>query len=85
MQSLLAETEGCQAGVKISHACSGTSVSPSSCTWMPEDVHEILPRSAGGSILEISNLLVVCRNCHNWIHANPKISKANGLLKGRYG
>lgn len=49
-----------------------------------QDVHEILPRSAGGDILDESGLLVVCRPCHLHIHAHPKKAMELGLLKSRY-
>lgn len=36
-----------------------------------EDIHEIVRRSQGGSILDIDNLLAVCRVCHTWVTENP--------------
>jgi 5-methylcytosine-specific restriction endonuclease McrA len=48
------------------------------------DVHEVLPRSAGGSILDEDNLRAVCRTCHRWIHEHPKEATASGWLVSRY-
>lgn len=48
------------------------------------DVHEMLRRSAGGSITDDANVLAVCRRCHTWIHANPAQAIALGYLKSRY-
>lgn len=50
----------------------------------PQDVHELLRRSAGGSITDESNCIAVCRVCHEWIHANPAAARKLGLLKSRY-
>lgn len=36
-----------------------------------QDIHEIVRRSQGGSILDENNLLAVCRTCHTWITENP--------------
>lgn len=37
------------------------------------DVHELLPRGRGGSILDRDNLVVLCRGCHDRItdHTAP--------------
>ena len=43
------------------------------------DVHEILRRSQGGSILEERNLLTVCRGCHRRITENPREAELLGL------
>lgn len=51
----------------------------------PADVHELMPRSAGGSITERDNCIAVCRTCHRWIHEHPAASRRLGLLKSRYG
>lgn len=53
--------------------------------WIPygienENVHHVLLRSKGGKD-ELENLLAVCRDCHSWIHNNPKAAKAEGVLK----
>jgi len=50
----------------------------------PDDVHELMPRSAGGSITERENCIAVCRLCHGWLHAHPSVSRKLGLLKSRY-
>lgn len=48
------------------------------------DVHEILARSAGGSILDEANVLAVCRTCHQWIGDHPKAALELGLRRSRY-
>src|SRR5687768_5903749 len=48
------------------------------------DVHEVLRRSAGGSILDVSNCRALCRRCHDWVHANPEQARVDGWLKSRY-
>jgi 5-methylcytosine-specific restriction endonuclease McrA len=44
------------------------------------DVHELLPRSAGGSITDPDNCIAICRACHDWIHGHPAESGVLGLL-----
>ena len=46
-----------------------------------QDVHEIVRRSQGGSILDEQNLMAVCRPCHERIGKYPKISFDLGLAK----
>ena len=38
------------------------------------DLHEIVRRSQGGSILDESNIITVCRPCHNRIGLNPSLA-----------
>lgn len=57
---------------------------PGSVLLPSVDVHEILPRSAGGSILDETNALCVCRPHHMRIHRSPTWAKERGYLKGRY-
>lgn len=45
------------------------------------DVHEIIRRSQGGSILDEDNLLAVCRPCHNRIGNHPQLAFDLGLTK----
>ena len=46
-----------------------------------QDVHEIVRRSQGGSILDESNLLCVCRPCHQRIGNNPQLAFDLGLAR----
>jgi hypothetical protein len=55
------------------------------CTGNSVDVHEILPRSAKGSILDEANLLCVCRPCHEWITLRANEAMALGLRVSRFG
>lgn len=45
------------------------------------DVHEIIRRSQGGSILDENNVLAVCRKCHNRIGSYPALAFELGLAK----
>ena len=47
-------------------------------------VHEIKTRAMGGGILDESNLLAVCGDCHTWIHTHPAEARSLGLLGSRY-
>jgi len=76
--AMLADGALCEAGPII-----GVASHAVACAKFARDVHEILPRSAGGSIVEATNLLRVCRACHRWIHTNPKAARAMGLLASR--
>jgi len=44
-----------------------------------QDVHELLRRSQGGSILDEKNLLAVCRPCHDRIGKYPQKAFELGL------
>lgn len=48
---------------------------------MSRDVHEIVRRSQGGSILDESNVLAVCRPCHVRIGNYPELAFQLGLAK----
>ena len=45
------------------------------------DIHEIIRRSQGGSILDEENLLAVCRPCHRRIGNYPQEAFDLGLAK----
>lgn len=45
------------------------------------DIHELIRRSQGGSILDEENLLAVCRECHNRIGNHPALAFELGLAK----
>lgn len=45
------------------------------------DVHELVRRSQGGSILDESNVLAVCRGCHNRIGRQPALAFDLGLAR----
>ena len=44
-----------------------------------QDIHELVNRSQGGSILDEKNLLAVCRPCHTRITQNPLEAEGLGL------
>ena len=41
-------------------------------------IHELLPRGRGGSITDESNCVVLCFNCHRWIHEHPALARKTG-------
>lgn len=45
------------------------------------DVHELIRRSQGGSILDEDNVLAVCRPCHTRIGNYPQLAFDLGLAK----
>lgn len=47
-------------------------------------VHEILSRARGGSILDESNCAALCFKCHHWITTNPKEATEQGWLKNSW-
>lgn len=49
------------------------------CTGVTDDVHHMNKR--GIHILDESTWLPTCRQCHNFIHDNPGIARAKGLLE----
>lgn len=46
-----------------------------------QDVHELVRRSQGGSILDAANVLAVCRKCHTRIGNYPQLAFDLGLAK----
>lgn len=55
------------------------------CAGSATQVHERLPRSAGGSIVLRANLVAICAVCHAWIHdKEPALAREAGLLVSRY-
>lgn len=45
------------------------------------DVHELVRRSQGGSIVDEANCIAVCRPCHTRIGDNPQLAVDLGLAK----
>ena len=45
------------------------------------DVHELVRRSQGGSILDEGNLMCVCRDCHRRIGNHPQLAFDLGLAR----
>lgn len=50
----------------------------------PVDVHELKSRARGGSILDESNLVALCRQCHDWITTHPKQATDQGWLRNSW-
>lgn len=73
---LLGERPWCEAcPVYAQHDGKVTYVRQPAC-----DIHEVVRRSQGGSILDEDNLLAVCRSCHRRIDASPALAMDLGLL-----
>lgn len=45
------------------------------------DIHEVVSRARGGSILDPRNLVALCRPCHSWITTHPAEAHAAGWSK----
>lgn len=54
------------------------------CTKPSDDVHEILTRGRGGSIVDRDNLIPLCRAHHEWVTAHPVEAEELGLVRSRY-
>jgi 5-methylcytosine-specific restriction endonuclease McrA len=48
------------------------------------EVHEILTRARGGSILDKDNCVALCHDCHSFITLNPAQGKDEGWLKNSW-
>jgi hypothetical protein len=48
------------------------------------DVHEVLSRARGGSILDEANCRTLCRACHDWITLNPAAAEAEGWSRSQF-
>ena len=49
------------------------------CSSHAVDVHELKSRARGGSILEMSNCIALCRPCHSFITQEPRWSSTWGF------
>jgi len=54
------------------------------CMLRTTEVHEILTRARGGSILDRSNCVALCHSCHAWITVHPKEAHAIGMVKSSW-
>ena len=50
------------------------------CGLYVVDVHEVLSRGRGGSILDEGNCVATCRPCHEWVGRHPALALELGLL-----
>lgn len=46
-------------------------------------VHEVVTRARGGSIIDEENCRALCSDCHGWIHDHPRLATEEGWLKRR--
>ena len=80
VRRLLEERPWCEAcPVFAAHDGKVTYVRQPAC-----DVHEKVRRSQGGSILDETNLLCVCRGCHRRIGNYPALAFELGLAESPY-
>ncbi len=45
------------------------------------DVHELVRRGQGGSTVDEDNVVALCRECHDWIGANPRLATEQGWAR----
>lgn len=50
----------------------------------PLEVHHMAGRD-GDRFLDVLTWAAVCRDCHEWIHANPAAARAQGFLSADFG
>lgn len=44
------------------------------------DMHERVLRSRGGDATDESNIILLCRECHEYVHKHPEWATANGFM-----
>ena len=49
------------------------------------EVHEVLSRARGGSILDRANCRALCHDCHRWVTEHPADAVASGWLAHSWG
>lgn len=54
------------------------------CTWKSTEVHELLSRARGGSIVEDDNVASLCHGCHGWVTTEPRLATMAGLQRSRW-
>ena len=54
------------------------------CTWKSTEVHELLSRARGGSIVEDDNVVALCHWCHRWVTTEPRLATMAGLQRSRW-
>jgi hypothetical protein len=54
------------------------------CTWQASEVHELLSRARGGSIVEDANVASLCHWCHGWTTTEPRLATMAGLQRSRW-
>lgn len=57
------------------------------CTGESTELHEPLTRArapGAETILDPANSVAICRGCHMWIHANPRLATMFGLLRSAH-
>lgn len=54
------------------------------CTWRSTEVHEMLSRARGGSIVDDSLACALCHTCHRWVTTEPRLATMAGLQRSRW-
>jgi len=50
------------------------------CAMNPsDDIHEIVSRARGGSIVDRANLAALCRGCHVFVTEHPAVAEREGF------
>lgn len=89
---LLSERQGCEGMIHLKSIVRDLSHDDQTnvvgamraCSLRATEVHEVLSRARGGSILDESNCLCLCHYCHAWTTRNPRLATMAGLLKSRW-
>lgn len=65
--------------------CQGCSVTPvgTNPARTFTDMHEVLTRGRGGSPVDPDNILLLCRQCHQWVTEHEHAARELGLVRGR--
>lgn len=71
--------------VRAGWRCEAPAYGAPGVCWGPCDPHEPLTRARGGSIVDPSNIVIVCRFHHSYLHDNPAWAVSVGLLRSSWG
>ncbi len=47
------------------------------------DGHELRSRGQGGSIVDLENIVLLCRPCHSWVTTHPREAAEQGWAVSR--
>jgi len=75
VESMIEDERGCEVGA-ILHAAGFSA----GCTGQISGLHERRKRSAGGSLINRTNLLASCTLCNDYIEDHPEVKDATGTM-----
>lgn len=90
VERLLRERPRCEfptaaAGMVVRDGTGSTYDDGRRCTRPSEHLHEKLTRARGGSIMDETNIMLLCSLHHSWVHSNPAHATDLGLLVPSWG